>query len=253
MRLVAEPRPIVVHGVLGNHDVAGGLACRQGGFGRVEIMRTRACLQVAQRSPVWRMPGRHYFVDQGPARFVVIDTNLLINDYGDLSIEDEIAFVREAARGAEGRRVFVMGHHPAATAGRHRDEFGPDYLERLRRILEAGGGKVSAWFAGHDHVLQHMKTPDGLDAFVSGNGSLARPDERFEKMAPPGSRLLFGSTAWGFAVLEVRRSGWSVSFETEGGKALHCCRAEGAGSCEPVACPPPPAPPRGSVAAPDVP
>jgi hypothetical protein len=199
------------------------------------------------------MPGRHYVVDQGPARFVVIDSNLLIRDYGGFSVEGEIAFVREAVRGAAGRRVFLIAHHPAATAGSHSDDFDrPAYVERLRQVIAAGGGVVSAWFAGHDHVLQHVRTPGLLDVFVSGNGAMARPEERFEHVAPAESQVLFGSTEWGFAILEVTRSGWSVRFEKDGGSPLHCCRADGSGACDPVTCPPS-QPPLGAVTPPDVP
>lgn len=235
--LLSEPRPLVVRGVLGNHDVASGITCREGGLDRPELARVRACLEVAQRSPLWRMPGRHYVVDQGPARFVVIDSNLLIRDYGGFSIEGEISFVREAARAAAGRRVFLVAHHPAATAGKHRKDFDDaGYVERLRRVVEAGGGAIQAWFAGHDHVLQQTRTPGGLDVFVSGNGALQRPEERFEHVAPPTAQRLFGSTEWGFAILEVTRSGWSVRFENDRGNPLHCCRAVGTGRCDPVAC-----------------
>jgi len=237
MPLATAAPPLVVHGVLGNHDVAGGISCREGGLERDELARVRACLQVAQRSAVWRMPARHYVVDRGPARFVVLDSNLLLRDYGGFSIDGEVAFLREAAQGAAGRTVFVVAHHPAATAGSHHEEFQGRYLERLGRLLEAGGGAVAAWFAGHDHDLQHVRRPDGLDVFVSGNGALWRPGERFERVEPPGARRLFGSTEWGIAVLEVSRSGWSVTFEVEGGKPLQCCRAAGSGPCEPVACP----------------
>ena len=109
-------------------------------------------------------------------------------------------------------------------------------------IDSTGGGAIEAWFAGHDHVLQQVRNPDGLDVFVSGNGSLERPSERFDDVAPAGSERVFGSNAWGFAVLEVSRSGWSVTFETGGGRTLHCCRAAGAGPCESIACPVPQAP-----------
>jgi 3',5'-cyclic AMP phosphodiesterase CpdA len=232
----SDPKPLHVYGVLGNHDVASGVRCREGGLGSSELGRVRACLQVAQRSQVWRMPGRHYAIDKGAARFVVIDSNLLLGDYGGFSIDGEIDFVRDAVRTAAGRRVFLVAHHPAATAGTHRDDFRPAYLDRLRRVLEAGGGDISAWFAGHDHILQHVRAPGGLDAFVSGNGARGRPNERFEDVEPDDARVLFGSTEWGFAVLEVTRSGWSVRFETDRGKPLHCCRAVGSGPCEPVAC-----------------
>jgi hypothetical protein len=182
------------------------------------------------------MPARHYVVDRGPARLVVLDSNVLVADYGGFTLDDEVAFLAEAARDAGGRRVFVLAHHPAATAGLHRDELGPARVARLRRLQEAAGGRIAAWFAGHDHDLQHLRSPAGHDVFVSGNGSRGRPFERFEVARPEGAELLFASNSWGFATLEVSQGHWEVRFESDANEALHCCRAAGPGRCRPVAC-----------------
>jgi hypothetical protein len=101
---------------------------------------------------------------------------------------------------------------------------------------------VAAWLAGHDHDLQHVRAARGYDVFVSGNGSRWRK-ERFEAVSPPQARLLFASTAWGWAVLEVSAARWSVRFEDQDGRPLHCCRAEFPGPCQPVACGPGPSAP----------
>jgi hypothetical protein len=43
--------------------------------------------------------------------------------------------------------------------------------------------------------------------------------------------------SWGFAVLEVYPSGWSMRFLNEQRSPLYCCEALGQGRCEPVVCP----------------
>jgi hypothetical protein len=110
-------------------------------------------------------------------------------------------------------------------------------MARPEPLLEAmdDAGCVVAWFAGHDHDLQHLRSPSGLDVFVSGNGSRWR-DERFRTVRPGEARLFFASTAWGFAVLEAWPGGWSVRFEDAAGAPLHCCRASFPGPCEPAPC-----------------
>ena len=234
--LAAGARPREVFLALGNHDVAAGGGCGAGDLAPAALARRRACLEVAHASALWRMPGRHFAVDRGPARFIVVDSNLLVGDYGGFSIDGEVEHVRAAAAGCDARPCFVVAHHPAATAAEHRVDFDAAYVARLRRLEEAAGGHLAGWLAGHDHDLQHLRAAAGYDVVVSGNGSRERPRERFERVAPPAARLLFASTARGFATLEVARDGWRVRFETASGEALHCCQAAFPGPCQPVAC-----------------
>ncbi len=165
-----------------------------------------------------------------------MDSNLAFRDYGGFTLDDEVAFVAAASAGCAERTCFLVGHHPPATAGGHVDDATATYLARMQRILDAGGGRIRAWLAGHDHDLQHLRTPAGLDVLVSGNGSEGRPQERFEA-ASAGATVLFASVRWGYGVLEVWPGGWRYRFEDEGSRPLYCCTATGAGPCEPTACP----------------
>ena len=235
VRRDGKPVPVLV--VLGNHDVAAWGICR-GGLEPAALSRTKACLEVAHRSPQWSMPGRHYAVDLGPARFIGIDTNLLQRDYGGFTIDGEEAFVRDAAAPCGERPCFLLAHHPSVSAGEHRADATPEYLARVKRIEDAAGGRIAAWLSGHEHQLEHLRSPSGNDVFVSGNAARGRPQERFSAVSAPGARLLFASTAWGFGVLEVGEGRWSYRFADARGEPIHCCAANGRGPCEPVACRP---------------
>jgi tartrate-resistant acid phosphatase type 5 len=234
---LADLPPVPLHVALGNHDVATWLSCPSGALGGAEVGRLKACLSVAHRSPRWTMPARHYLVDRGPIRFAVIDSNLLVGDYGGFDLEGEAAFLAEAARTRGDRLLFVVGHHPPATAGGHADEHDAAYTARVRRLEEAAGGEITAWLAGHDHDLQHLRAAAGYDVLVSGNSARGRPRERFERVEPRSARLLFASTKWGFLMLEASRTHWAVRFESDRGEPLHCCHAAPPGRCRPVACP----------------
>lgn len=238
---------VPVHLALGNHDVAYAGHCLVSGD-PVAVARTKACLEVAHVGPAWSMPARHYVVElpaSAPvARFIVLDTNLVGADYGGFRLDDEVDFLAASTAGCETLPCFVVAHHPPATAGGHASDFGPDFTARMDRLLAAGGGRIRAWLAGHDHDLQHLRTAAGrgadagLDVFVSGNGSRERPNERFEQAAPAGSTFLFGSVRWGHAVLEVSPLGFTWRAEDERGAALYCCAASfsASGRCEPVRC-----------------
>jgi hypothetical protein len=245
---LAEPPAAEVYLSLGNHDVATWSDCRRRDDPVAEG-RLKACLEVAHRSPVWRMPARHYALDRGAARFLVVDTNLLEQEYGGFLLDDEVAFVREQAPacraddcaaeagGCDRPWCFLVGHHPPVTAGLHRREATPQFLARTDRLLAAGGGRIRAFLAGNDHDLQHLRSPAGLDVLVSGNGARGRAYERFEATSVPGTEVIFASVRWGWGVLEVARDGWRYAFEDDGGRQLYCCAAVGAGRCEPSACP----------------
>ncbi|HET8538921.1 MAG TPA: metallophosphoesterase [Anaeromyxobacter sp.] len=222
-----------VYVALGNHDVAVGGSC---GPPDEAVARRKACLNVAHAAPQWVMPGRHYAVDRGPARFIVVDSNLVSRDYGGFTLDDEVAFVAAQSAGCADRTCFLVGHHPPATAGEHRDDADATYLARMQRLLDAGGGRVRAWLAGHDHDLQHLRTPGGLDVLVSGSGSRGRWRETFDATSA-GAALVFASVRWGFGVLEVAPGAWRYRFEDERGEPLYCCAAAGAGPCEPTTCP----------------
>jgi len=149
-----------------------------------------------------------------------------------------VAFVAEAARPCGEKLCFVVAHHPSFSAGEHRADATPGYLDRVKRI-EAAAGPIAGWLSGHEHQLEHLRAPAGYDVLVSGNTARGRPEERFKEVSAPGARLLFASTRWGFGVLEVGENGtWSYRFIDDAGRSIHCCTASARGRCEPSACPP---------------
>jgi hypothetical protein len=232
--LVGRPARSVL--ALGNHDIWARGPCAVPGLDAATASRRRACLAVAHRSPLWSLPSRHYVVDEGVARFVVLDSNTVLEDYAGFTLEAELTFLDGALEGCERRTCFVLLHHPPTTAGGHVKDFEkPEVAARMARLETVAAGRARAWLAGHDHDLQHLRSAAGVDVLISGNGSTARPRERFERTAS-GGQLLFASTAWGFGVLSVRDGGWDYRFEDERGTPLHCCAATSTGRCEPVRC-----------------
>ena len=223
---------------LGNHDVASGGSCAVQGLPPREVERRRACLEVAHRSASWRMPARHYVVDRGPLRIVVIDTNVVVADYGGFTLDDEIAFVRLATAACGlARTCFLAGHHPPASI--HEDPVRPSplptpYQLRMQRLLAAARGQVRGFFAGHVHTLEHLSLGD-LEVFISGSTAMGG-FQRLRAQAPARARPSFATTDWGYAVLEVGAHGYRVRFVNFLGVPLHCCEAGRTGPCRPVAC-----------------
>jgi calcineurin-like phosphoesterase family protein len=229
--------PVPVFLALGNHDIGwGGDRCAVPGLDESESLRRRACLEVARRSETWTMPGRHYVLDRGPVRFVVVDTNVAIADYGGFTLDGEVEFVRRAtAECGAGRLCFLAGHHAPAAAHGYRIGRGSPFPARMARLLGAAGGRARAFFAGHIHTLEHLSL-DGLDVFVSGSTAMGGfMPMRF--VSPPRAVPRFATSAWGYAVLEADALGrWGVRFFDAWGDPLYCCAAEGGGACRPADC-----------------
>lgn len=233
--LASAPSPPRFLLVLGNHDVDVSPAhCGDEGLGAEVAVRRKACIEVAHQSPTWSMPGRHWVIEQGPVRLIGLDTNVVSADAGGFTLDDEVAFLEQATAACETRACFLVGHAPPASAGQHRDDGPADRAARVQRLLDAAGGRLRAWLGGHDHDLQHVRTPDGLDVLISGSGCQLNPGTSY--LPSPGAELLFASTAPGLGRLDVAEAGWRYRFEDERGRALYCCAAEGAGPCQPVAC-----------------
>lgn len=227
---------------LGNHDINAYGRCRATRLPEHQEERLRACLEVAHFSPQWEMPGRHYWVDQGNARFIFIDGTLLGfrkgTGYGDFRWEDELAFVREAARGCDGRYCFIVSHFPAASAGRHHRDVTDGYLQRVKDVEAAmGPHRIAGWLSGHAHDLIHVRAPAGYDVLIAASGT-AESNEPVDGVYPEGAQLLLYSRIWGFAVLEVAENGWQYRVVDANDHPLYCCRAIGTGTCEPYRCEP---------------
>lgn len=227
--------PLATFLALGNHDIGwGGDRCLVPGVSGDEAARRRACLSVAHRTPIWNMPARHYVLDRGPVRIVVVDTNVVMADYGGFTLEQELAFVREATRACGPERLcFLAGHHPPAAVVGWRARPSAQRA-RMERLVAAAGGRARAFFAGHVHTLEHL-TLDGLDVFISGSNAMGgRMPFRF--VTPPRAQVRFATHAWGWAELEADAAGWAVRFFDVRGEPLHCCEGTAHGPCRPVEC-----------------
>lgn len=143
-------------------------------------------------SPSWTMPAPYYTFTAGPVQFFALDTN-------EIS-EAQLIWLEDQLHKSDARWKVVYGHHPIHSAGAHGDS--PALISRLLPVLK---GAADAYFAGHDHDLQHLKPEGGVHFFVSGGGGAGiRP-------VKPNARSLFARAAHGFAVIEAERDRLNVS------------------------------------------
>ena len=165
------------YGVLGNHEYRG---------------NTQAMMDYAGVSRRWNMPGRYYTFavpldDDEPGseriRFVFIDTTPLIGKYRaerakypDVQLVDpdaEVRWIDSVLTASDERWKIVVGHHPLYTYDDKDDIEQEQMRGRLEEIFRRHA--VDAYFCGHIHTFQHIRTgADDIDYVVNSSASLQR-------------------------------------------------------------------------------
>ncbi|HWP44470.1 MAG TPA: metallophosphoesterase [Blastocatellia bacterium] len=180
---------IKVYATLGNHDW---------------ILPDSPAAEIlhSDRSPTWRMPSPYYTFKAGPVQFFALDTN-------EVS-EAQLMWLDEELKKRSARWKIVYGHHPIYSDGYHGDNAG--LIARLLPILK---GRVDIYLAGHDHILQHLKSEAGVHFFISGGGGAG-----LYRVAPK-ERSLFAQSAHGFTTLDADANRIKVAFVGSDSKLLY--------------------------------
>ena len=156
----------------------------------------------SQKSPSWKMPALYYTYTAGSAQFFALATQAMS--------ETQIQWLDRELSRSTARWKIVYGHHPIHTYGTHGDS--PE-LERM--LLPVLKGRVNAYIAGHDHLVQHLKPIDGVHLFVTpSSGQTARP-------VKSGERTIAVDTFDGFMVLDVSPERLDVTFVDSKGAARY--------------------------------
>jgi len=196
--------------ILGNHDYVG---------------KCQPQLDYGKTHPRWIMPARYYTqsyqVDRATALdCFFIDTCPFIAEYqanpefaGELAGQDvgrQLTWLEQSLAGSKASWKLVFGHHPIYSSGlAHGNQ--PEIIQHILPLLQKY--KVQAYFAGHDHDLEHLKVGD-LDLIVSGAGSEFRPVK--VPATSPFSRAVSG-----FALASVQADSMRVRFIDNAGNELY--------------------------------
>ena len=204
------------YSTLGNHDWQGNVPA--------QIAYTRL-------SDRWYLPAQYYAEemafggaagDSTRVLFVFLDTTPLayppeyeerFDDSGVWDPEDQLAWLEETLAASDAPWKVVVGHHPIYVGSvRYNDN--PRLIDLLVPVFERYG--VQAYFAGHDHNLQHHRPPDStVDYFVSGAGSLTR-----EVIETPNT--LFALRVPGFMAVSMTADDMAVhAFDEDGALVYH--------------------------------
>ena len=205
------------YSVLGNHDYHGSV---------------QAQIDYSQMSRRWTMPDRYFTTtiaedisetDSVKVSLVFLDTNPFQKDYlanttgyyTDVHQQDTAAQMAWMRRTLAARDTsawcLVIGHHPMYTGGRRKGKT-TDMIDRFNGVFASYD--VDAYFAGHEHDLQHHDDGTGVQYFVSGAGSEVRKTGSL-----PITR--FAKSVGGFALVTATPSVLVVRFVDAQGQVLY--------------------------------
>ncbi len=171
------------HTVLGNHDYGDGFEyCENDASspcerGPLHILSAR----LTERDSRWHCE-RSYtesYLD-GLVEFFFIDTSPFIVDYFNRSwakysggiieqdFELQLKEIETRLTSSTALWKIVVGHHPPRSNGVHGNN--SEIMHNIEPLMEKH--QVSAYFAGHDHNLEHIYVKEKrLNIFISGGGS----------------------------------------------------------------------------------
>jgi len=201
--------------VLGNHDY---------------ISDPDAQVRYSEISRRWKMPARYYSkemrIGKEKVLFLFIDTNPLIADFSNnaeygphVKGQDpvkQVEWINQTLQqaSADVKWKIVVGHHPYYTVGPRIKNY--DTLAVRKTLADVfENHKVDIYLSGHDHSLQHLKTPGFTQQFISGAGSEVTP----VTSGIPYSR--FEAADYGFMYFSVNSSRLNVKVINHEGNKLY--------------------------------
>lgn len=205
------------YSVLGNHDYHGSV---------------QAQIDYSKISRRWTMPSRYFATtlaediserDSVKVELVFLDTNPMQTDYlanrtgyyTDVREQDTLAQMEWLKRTLQQRDTsawsIVIGHHPMYSGGKRKGKTS-DMINRFHHVFDAYN--IDAYFAGHEHDLQHHDDGSGVQYFVSGAGSEVRKTGKMEYTK-------FAQAVGGFALVTATRASLVVRFVDAQGNVLY--------------------------------
>lgn len=147
-----------------------------------------------------------FFIDTTPIIRSYTDEVWAINRGGVLqqSAEDQVRELEARLAASKATWKYVVGHHPIRTNHRPDFKFEDMVLDVEPLLIKYG---VQAYFAGHDHNLQHLHNPEsGYHHVTSGAGSSIGHHFYGHKNSP----FQYGGN--GFVAVEVGRKSMRVEY-----------------------------------------
>jgi Calcineurin-like phosphoesterase len=174
-------------------------------------------IEYSKKNKYWCMPASYYSFIKGNGkfeiRFIILDTQGLINSYRNLSDRtkinsiEQIRWLNKILNESKQDWIFVIGHHPVFSSGYHGNT--KQLISLIKPILEFYN--VDFYICGHDHDFEHVRLPDkNTDYIVTGTGGSTRPIKG-------NSKTVFCLSSLGFTCISVSKKTVELDFITGDG------------------------------------
>jgi tartrate-resistant acid phosphatase type 5 len=174
-------------------------------------------IEYSKKNKYWCMPARYYSFTKGTdtfkVRFIILDTQDLINSYNNLSYRtninsiEQIRWLNKILIESKQDWIFIIGHHPVFSSGRHGNT--KRLVSLLKPILESYN--VDFYICGHDHDFEHVRLPNkNTEYIVTGTGGSTRPIKG-------NSKTVFCLSTLGFTCISVSKKNTELDFITGDG------------------------------------
>lgn len=206
--------------MLGNHD-----------YDEENFHKVAAELSYADAHPGtrWTMPSKWYRVDY-PAQDPLVTCLILDSNYHNhlaYLTEDEkkkqLSWLEGELKKPRAPWTLAFGHHPLYSNGPHGDS--QELIAAWGPLFQQYG--VAAYFAGHDHDLQHLEFEGVNTSFVVSGGGGAS----ITKLKKP-DRKIYSETTHGFSHLAVTKEKLVLRHVDPAQKQLHSFSRNLAGKVE---------------------
>ena len=199
------------HPVLGNHDYLG---------------NWQAQIDYSSVSRRWQMPSQYYskqhqLEDGSEVLLLFLDTSPLNpryakrSKYAETQKQDgsgQMQWLHSQLANSTAKWKIVIGHHPLYSSGKRYGK-----TDEMRSVLEPVFERydVDAYFAGHEHDMQHNRSSGKkVHHFISGGGSEIRPvgQKSFTK---------FAASTGGFATVSIKGELMLTQIFDHNGKVIY--------------------------------
>jgi tartrate-resistant acid phosphatase type 5 len=174
-------------------------------------------IQRSLRSSSWCLPKHYYTFTAGPVQFFALDTNPIENR--EPAYREQLEWLERAMAASSARWKVVYGHHPIFSTGP--DGGTEEMVEEVLPVLKRHQADV--YLAGHEHLMEYLKSEGGVSFFVAGAGghALARLGRDGD-----GRRVWAAGKTLGFLVLEAEAGGGSLQMSFFDTKNSRLCRVK---------------------------
>lgn len=208
--------PCPFYAMLGNHDYGPQYDSKQG--------RAKAEMQLARSRELpgsrWKMPAKWYsfelpFNGKPLVKIIYLDGNYF---EGALTPQEKLEQKRwleaEMSKPTEAKWIWLASHYPIfSETDKRGDAAGAKLLTEWKKYLQ--DKRISLYFAGHDHNLQHLQVSGFSPEFiVSGGGGASRYDVH-------SSNRGFSMKTRGFNHIHVTEKLLTVQFINPDGEKIH--------------------------------